>query len=193
MACEQGWIDLHNHQVIAAASEKSPPVASGYSVSISVNDANSKLLRHQKASDCGSRSDDAAQPLTPESMPADESASVARKRRKTVGGLRLSKGSSANAIEDNSESDDDTHSPANPPNPDNWGNDRARQCHINTRFPQRRNPANDSAIPVVQPTSADKLISGIWRQLHSRINLTFPSPVCVDGNMDLGILMADCV
>lgn len=152
-------------------------------------------LRHSQAitGDSGSRSEDATHPLTPESISADESALVERKRRKTVGGLRLSKASPVNAVADDTSSDSDTHSPTNQPNTDDWKNDPARQCHINTRFPQRRKSAKDTGMPVVQSTSADKFISGIWRQLHSRINLTFPSPVCVDGYMALAVLVADWI
>ena len=114
-------------------------------------------------------------------MSADESVSVPRKRHKTVGGLRLHKPSPASVAADSADSDSDACGLGNPQQPHDWTKDRVRECHISTRLPQRRNPAKDIAVPVAKPTSADKFISGIWRQLHSPISLTFPTPVCTDG------------
>ncbi|KAL2803422.1 hypothetical protein BJX63DRAFT_67995 [Aspergillus granulosus] len=47
-----------------------------------------------------------------------------------------------------------------------------RQVHSDTSFPQRKKPSQDFAPPVLEPSSTDKLISGIWRQLHSPVNLS---------------------
>lgn len=47
-----------------------------------------------------------------------------------------------------------------------------RQVHSDTRFPQRKNPRQEYSLPVMEPTSADKLIAGIWRQLHSPVKLS---------------------
>ena len=126
-------------------------------------------------------------------MSPDEGTSIAAKRRKTVGGLRLSKASPADTIAEGSDSDSSICGPLKSPRLDNGRGGLTRQCHINTRFPQRRNPAKDCAVPAAQPTSADKLISGIWRQLHSPINLALPSPVSIDGESDLGMSVTDCV
>lgn len=46
-----------------------------------------------------------------------------------------------------------------------------RQVHSDTRFPQRKR-SNKHTVPVLEPTSADKLIAGIWRQLHSSVRLS---------------------
>ena len=50
-----------------------------------------------------------------------------------------------------------------------------RQVHTETRLPQRKKPVNDA--PVLEPTSTDKLIAGIWRQLYSPVQLTRSSSV----------------
>lgn len=44
-----------------------------------------------------------------------------------------------------------------------------RQVHTETP-PQRENPVNEA--PVLEPTSTDKLIAGIWRQLYLPVQLT---------------------
>ena len=103
---------------------------------------------------------------------------MALKRRKTVGGLRPSKSSPISAVADNTGSDSDVYTHLGQSKPDNGTKRRVRQFHIDSRFPQRRNPAKDTAVPVMQPTSIDKLISGIWRQLHSPIDLSLLSGVC---------------
>lgn len=150
------------------------------------------IFQQPVSSDRGCGSGNAAQPLTPQSMSSDENTQAACKRRKTVGGLRLSKHSPANAIADDIDisSESDIGAPTNCPKPGNGGSHHARQCHIGTRFPQRRNPAKDCAMPVVQPAPAEKLVSTIWRQLHSPIELTLPSPVCIYG-YDPGMSMAN--
>ena len=56
-----------------------------------------------------------------------------------------------------------------------------RQVHTETRLPQRKKPVNDA--PVLEPTSTDKLIAGIWRQLYSPVQLTRSSSVCCSLSM----------
>ncbi|KAL4802395.1 hypothetical protein BDV18DRAFT_164218 [Aspergillus unguis] len=48
-----------------------------------------------------------------------------------------------------------------------------RQVHSDTRFPQRAKPGRDIDPPTLQPTSSDKLISGIWRQVYSSVKLSW--------------------
>ncbi|OJJ88953.1 uncharacterized protein ASPGLDRAFT_138998 [Aspergillus glaucus CBS 516.65] len=50
------------------------------------------------------------------------------------------------------------------------GASSARQVHTETRFPQRKKSGKD--VPVLEPTSMDKLIAGIWKQLFSSVQLT---------------------
>ncbi|KAK2782281.1 hypothetical protein FQN53_000097 [Emmonsiellopsis sp. PD_33] len=97
-------------------------------------------------------------PLTPESSShTDSDEDDARKRRKVVGGLRLHSAVSGN---------DHARLP-NQCTP----KISSRQLHNDTRFPQRK-PPQEPVIPTLEPTSADKLISGIWRQIFSGIQLT---------------------
>ena len=51
-----------------------------------------------------------------------------------------------------------------------------RQVHMEIRLPQRKKPVNEA--PVLEPTSTDKLIAGIWRQVYSPVQLTRSSSVC---------------
>lgn len=61
------------------------------------------------------------------------------------------------------------------------GASSVRQVHTETRFPQRKNSGKD--VPVLEPTSMDKLIAGIWKQLFSTVQLTRFSTVCfLSGN-----------
>ncbi|KAK2800028.1 hypothetical protein FQN50_008267 [Emmonsiellopsis sp. PD_5] len=97
-------------------------------------------------------------PLTPESSShTDSDEDDARKRRKIVGGLRLHSAVSG-----------DDHAP--PPN-QCTPKISSRQVHNDTRFPQRK-PPQEPVIPILEPTSGDKLISGIWRQIFSGTQLT---------------------
>ena len=53
-----------------------------------------------------------------------------------------------------------------------------RQFQSEPRFPQRSRPeSKEPVVPPMQPTSAEKFISGIWRQLHSPIQLSLSFPV----------------
>ncbi|GAQ33213.1 SET domain protein [Aspergillus niger] len=59
-----------------------------------------------------------------------------------------------------------------------------RQVQSDTRFPQRKNPRQEYSLPVLEPTSADKLIAGIWRQLHSPVKLS-RLPSIIQSNTDI--------
>lgn len=64
------------------------------------------------------------------------------------------------------------------PNSENGPEDglsSVRQVHTETRFPQRKKPGKEG--PVLEPTSTDRLIAGIWRQLFSPVQLARVSPV----------------
>ena len=83
------------------------------------------------------------------------------KRRKTVSSLRPVK-----------------HSASATPAPDSEdGSLSVRQVHTETRFPQRKKPAKEGS--VLEPTSTDRLISGIWRQLFSPVQFARLSSVCL--------------
>lgn len=99
-------------------------------------------------------------------------------RHKTVSGLRPSKSSAiAVATEDSgSDSDTDTGTRLRPSNV--RIEPSVRQFHSDTRFPQRRKPTKDAAVPTLQPSSIDKFIAGIWRQVHSPVTLSVSFPVC---------------
>jgi len=86
------------------------------------------------------------------------------KRRKTASGLHPVKQSvSASSLTPEAEGNDNEPS-------------SVRQLHTETRFPQRKKPGKDA--PVLEPTSTDKLIAGIWKQLFSSVHLTRSSSVC---------------
>ncbi|KUM55967.1 hypothetical protein ACN42_g11266 [Penicillium freii] len=97
-------------------------------------------------------------------------------RHKTVSGLRPSKLSAiAVAREDSgSDSDADTGTRLRPSNV--RIEPSVRQFHSDTRFPQRRKPTKDAAVPTLQPSSIDKFIAGIWRQVHSPVTLSASFP-----------------
>ncbi|CRL28815.1 SET domain [Penicillium camemberti] len=97
-------------------------------------------------------------------------------RHKTVSGLRPSKSSAiAVATEDSgSDSDTDTGTRLRPSNV--RIEPSVRQFHSDTRFPQRRKPTKDAAVPTLQPSSIDKFIAGIWRQVHSPVTLSVSFP-----------------
>ncbi|PGH11479.1 hypothetical protein AJ79_04854 [Helicocarpus griseus UAMH5409] len=103
-------------------------------------------------------------PLTPESSSHPESdEDDSRKRRKVVGGLRL-RSAIGPIVPSTCVS---THC-----NGSGNVSDKARSkissrqvCSAN-RFPQRK-PPQEPVIPALEPTSGEKLISGIWRQIFS--------------------------
>lgn len=94
------------------------------------------------------------------------------KRRKTVSGLRLAVSNQPVAVT-RSESQGGDHA-ATDPNGTVGDSQKAsvRQVHSDTRFPQRKNPSRDTSAPVLEPTSTDKLIAGIWRQVFSPVQLS---------------------
>ncbi|KAI2704637.1 hypothetical protein CBS147354_9631 [Penicillium roqueforti] len=97
-------------------------------------------------------------------------------RHKTVSGLRPSKSSAiAVATEDSgSDSDAETGSRLRPSNV--RIEPSVRQFHSDTRIPQRKKPTKDAAVPTLQPSSIDKFIAGIWRQVHSPVTLSVSFP-----------------
>lgn len=110
----------------------------------------------------------------PQSIPVDEPSNP---RHKAVGGLRPSKKPAIALVTEGIDSDNEVDAedrlrPANvriEPS--------IRQLQSDTRFPQRKRRANDSATPTLQPSSIDKLVSGIWRQVHAPVTLSVTFPV----------------
>ncbi|KAL4893833.1 SET domain-containing protein [Aspergillus ambiguus] len=100
-------------------------------------------------------------PLTPQSLPNNDIDTRQAKRRKTVSGLRLAptRHASTPTERELSSDDQDPAAAAATLKPS------VRQVHSDTRFPQRKKPGHESAAPVLEPTSTDKLIAGIWRQV----------------------------
>ncbi|RAL07351.1 SET domain-containing protein [Aspergillus homomorphus CBS 101889] len=91
------------------------------------------------------------------------------KRRKTVGGLRLARKDASRQTQP--DGSDNSTSPSNAADSHAPGQ-FVRQVHSDTRFPLRKKSGEGLPLPVLQPTSADKLIAGIWRQLHSPVQLS---------------------
>jgi hypothetical protein len=106
---------------------------------------------------------------TPLSVDNSECGSSAGpKRRKVVGGLRLAP---VSPVLTDCESDHTRTASQRPKK-------SSRQVHSETRFPQRK-PPQEPVVPVMEPTSGEKLISGIWRQIFSGIRLTISDPACI--------------
>ncbi|PLB33745.1 SET domain-containing protein [Aspergillus candidus] len=59
-----------------------------------------------------------------------------------------------------------------------------RQVHSDSRFPLRK-PRQEPVVPVMTPTSTDKLLSGIWRQIHSEVKWGQPN-LLVDPDTYIG-------
>lgn len=123
---------------------------------------------------CNSHLEHDGGPETPQSIPVDEPSNP---RHKAVGGLRPSKNSAITVVTEDIDFDNDVDSEhcLRPPNV--RIEPSIRQFQSDTRFPQRKRRANDSATPTLQPSSIDKLISGIWRQVHSPVTLSVAFPV----------------
>lgn len=98
-------------------------------------------------------------------------------RHKAVGGLRPSRTSAIAVVTDGTDSDNDAETDGRLQPPDLRIEPSIRQVYSDTRFPQRKRPAKGSATPTLQPSSIDKLISGIWRQVHSPVTLSVTFPV----------------
>ncbi|PYI09260.1 SET domain protein [Aspergillus sclerotiicarbonarius CBS 121057] len=97
----------------------------------------------------------------------DSADGQSHKRRKIVSGLRLARGTATDPTK--SINHDDESLPCK-----TAGSNKPsmRQVQSDTGFPQRKNPRLEFLLPVLEPTSADKLIAGIWRQLHSPVQLS---------------------
>lgn len=95
----------------------------------------------------------------------------------TVSGLRPSKSSPMTMATEGSESDSDTGADNRLPLPKTRIEPSVRQFHSDTRFPQRKKHKKDTATPTLQPSSIDKFIAGIWRQVHSPVTLSVSFPV----------------
>lgn len=98
-------------------------------------------------------------------------------KHKTVSGLRPSKSSAIAVVTDDSGSDSDARTGARLRPSKVRIEPSFRQLHSDTRFPQRKRPAKSTTAPTLQPSTIDKLISGIWRQVHSPVNLSVSFPV----------------
>ncbi|KAJ5190591.1 SET domain-containing protein [Penicillium cinerascens] len=97
-------------------------------------------------------------------------------RHKTVSGLRPSKSSAIAVVTEDSGSDSDTNTGVRL-RPSNVRIEPSfRQLHSDTRFPQRKRPTKSTTAPTLQPSTIDKLVSGIWRQVHSPVNLSVSFP-----------------
>ncbi|KNG86189.1 SET domain protein [Aspergillus nomiae NRRL 13137] len=94
------------------------------------------------------------------------------KRRKTVSGLRLAPHNQDAAIAGAESQIDGYTAPDSNGMTDDAQKSSVRQVHSDTRFPQRKNPSKDTSAPVLEPTSTDKLIAGIWRQVFSPVQLS---------------------
>lgn len=88
------------------------------------------------------------------------------KRRKTVSGLRLAP-APAKQIEPTEDDNNDLESTGT------VAPKSVRQFHSDTRFPQRSKPGQGISPPVLEPSSTDKLIAGIWRQVYSSVQLSY--------------------
>ncbi|THC92791.1 hypothetical protein EYZ11_007720 [Aspergillus tanneri] len=90
-----------------------------------------------------------------------------QKRRKVVGGLRLQTSrvqhTAAGNIDESEKSTED-EVPQKQPQKKHL----VRQVHSDSRFPVR-NAHKEPSVPALTSTSTDKLISGIWRQVHSEV------------------------
>ncbi|PGH26750.1 hypothetical protein AJ80_01514 [Polytolypa hystricis UAMH7299] len=121
-------------------------------------------------------------PLTPESTQTDSDGAEVRKRRKVVGGLRLQPAVSALnhslSAELNADTRNNTIGTHN--GQEFESTTSCRQVHSSTRFPLRK--ARKDSGPTIQASSADKLISGIWRQIYSGAQLKPPKSACLFGN-----------
>ncbi|KAL4936218.1 hypothetical protein BDV06DRAFT_228108 [Aspergillus oleicola] len=90
------------------------------------------------------------------------------KRHKTVGGLQLphshrkKQGAKIRPIQDEAIGNEiNSDAPKS-----------IRQVESETRFPQRAKPGQGLEPPVLEPTSTDRLIAGIWKQVYSSVKLS---------------------
>ncbi|KAG9231670.1 hypothetical protein BJ875DRAFT_110849 [Amylocarpus encephaloides] len=105
-----------------------------------------------------------------------DSGSHLYKRRKTTGGLRVRQVSTV-------ERSDNYVTPAS------TGSSTARQLQTKSReFPQRKKK-NDEGVHHLQPSSIEKFVAGVWKQMFSSVELT---PVSLDNPYDATIVGSGC-
>ncbi|KAG2420915.1 hypothetical protein HFD88_000529 [Aspergillus terreus] len=124
----------------------------------------------------------------PNSLPNNDIDTRLSKRRKTVGGLRLAPTSNASTASETESNSDEQSSTAAADASSRKSS--IRQVHSDTRFPQRKKPGHDSAAPVLEPTSTDKLIAGIWRQVFSPVRLN-RVPSVIEPTVDIRTGVSD--
>ncbi|KLJ10672.1 hypothetical protein EMPG_13946 [Blastomyces silverae] len=114
-------------------------------------------------------------PLTPDSCSHQESdEDETRKRRKVVGGLQPRSEMDFNRP---STCADAHRTAGEDPSNNSRSKISHRQAHGDTRFPQRK-PLQEPVVPTLEPTSGEKLIRGIWRQIFSSVRLSLSEPAC---------------
>ncbi|KAF9882797.1 hypothetical protein FE257_005145 [Aspergillus nanangensis] len=157
---------------IEAALSKTPSTTQESSLLLGCIDLNTGLPFSQVTPATSPDPND--HPLTPQSLSNSDVELRPSKRRKTVSGLRLAPAGITPATTE-TESDCHDQDASATVTPHGSLKSSIRQVHSDTRFPVRKKPGHDSA-PVLEPTSTDKLISGMWRQVYSPVQLTrFPS------------------
>jgi hypothetical protein len=96
--------------------------------------------------------------LEPARPRVSEQDSSLGKRRKTIGGLTVRRGSRNETPDDSSASSRTASS-------------TARQLQTKSReFPQRKKK-NDYGVHQLQPSSVEKFIAGVWKQIYSNVEL----------------------
>ncbi|EAS37569.3 SET domain-containing protein [Coccidioides immitis RS] len=146
-----GWIDLRNGQTLVTPEPSPGPGLEGQDLA----HTDSHEERPITVLPCGN-----SKPAE-SSHPTQTDEYEGRKRRKVVGGLRLRPRTSCSR-EDDRDSSSYSSSQTEP----------VRQLRSETRFPQRSHSKKASRA-TGEPSSVDKLISGIWRQLHSNTELNW--------------------
>ncbi|GFF39863.1 SET domain-containing protein SNOG_11806 [Aspergillus udagawae] len=119
-------------------------------------------------------------PLTPRSIQNEEVHPP--KRHKTVSGLRPSR--HLQPAGTTVESPEPAHSGDSHSEDQDTASGSVRQVHSDTGFPQRRKAGQDYVAPVLEPTSTDKLIAGIWRQMYSPVKLS-RTPAVVEPTINI--------
>jgi hypothetical protein len=96
--------------------------------------------------------------------------SGAPKRRKVVGALRpcTSRERQISTAVERESCDDEGSARASLEQEQPLKAPSIRQVHTTTRFPQRT-ARKDQSVPIMTSTSTEKLVCGIWRQIHSEI------------------------
>ncbi|EEP80192.1 conserved hypothetical protein [Uncinocarpus reesii 1704] len=146
-----GWIDLRNGQTLVTPEPSPGPELEDQDLAHTRSHEN----RPNTVLHC-----DTSKPAEP-SHPTQRDEYEGRKRRKVVGGLRLRPRTSYSR-----ENGHDSSSYSN------FQTEPVRQLLSETRFPQRSH-SKQASRATGEPSSVDKLISGIWRQLHSNTELNW--------------------